>query len=289
MNPAALRTLLGRLSHESSPAAAKLAAYLLENPKAASESTILSLAEQAQVSYATVCRLLKRTGFESCRSFKKALSALADDPGEPLSPDETPPVTLGADELIDRICTFTASLSDNCRRTMTADTLDRAVSLICGAGQILIAGLGTSAVTSHYAYTKFFRLGLPCTCETDLILLRMKASLLRQGDLLIAVSSSGRTRTIIETARQAKSSGASVIVLSDYSSSPLSRCADLCVTTTSRDAELSPQVDLPLIQGQLTIIDLFYARLCAAVGANGFEVTEKSVRDEKLNGSQRPE
>ena len=98
---------------------------------------------------------------------------------------------------------------------------------------------------------------------------------------LIAVSSSGRTKTIVEAARLAKDGGARVIVLTDYKNSPLTRSADLLLSTTNRQSPDDPSAELPLIQGQLTIVDMVYALLSARVCIEGVAKTRVLVLADK--------
>lgn len=55
-----------------------------------------------------------------------------------------------------------------------------------------------------------------------------------QGDVLIAVSGSGRTRTVLTVAEVAKSIGAKVVAITSYSDSPLARLADVVMRIPGR-------------------------------------------------------
>ncbi|MEM1617979.1 MAG: 6-phospho-3-hexuloisomerase [Desulfurococcaceae archaeon] len=55
-----------------------------------------------------------------------------------------------------------------------------------------------------------------------------------QGDLLIAVSGSGRTKTIVTVAETAKSIGAKVVAVTTYPDSPLGKLADIVVRIPGR-------------------------------------------------------
>ena len=102
-----------------------------------------------------------------------------------------------------------------------------------------------------------------------------------RGSTLIAVSSSGCTKVVTESAALAKKGGANVIALSDYRVSPLARCADLLLTTTTRTSPDPPDAELPLIQGQLTVIDMLYSLLSVRLGNEKFELTRNIVKPDK--------
>ena len=280
MTPSGLAERIREEAAKSDPAGARLAAFILSSRGTVIDSTLTSLAEAAGVSYATVCRFVKRM---DCGGFKNFRSMLRQTP---VLPAVDTPDGADAENIIASVCDISAAITESCRLSMDAAMLERVTSLLLGAGQICLAGFGTSAVSAHYAYIKLFRLGLPCAWDTDMILLRMKASLLGRGDVLFAVSSSGRTHAMLEIAEVARMSGAAVISLCDYASSPLSRVSDICLCTTSRDSGLDPGADLPLIQGQLTLIDILYARLFRLTGGKGFRRTKESAERVKTRSEE---
>lgn len=57
---------------------------------------------------------------------------------------------------------------------------------------------------------------------------------IRKGDVLLAISGSGRTRTVVSVAEAAKSIGAKVIALTTYPDSPLAKLADVVVRIPGR-------------------------------------------------------
>ena len=174
------------------------------------------------------------------------------------------------------------SVERSCRSTITAEQLDEAASILSRSSEVCIIGAGTSAVTAQYAFTKLFRLGLSCSFSSDGIIMKMKCALMRRGSTLIAVSSSGCTKVVTESAALASKGGASVIALSDYRVSPLARCADLLLTTTTRTSPDPPDAGrLPLIQGQLTVIDMLYSLLSVRLGNEKFELTRNIVKPDK--------
>lgn len=104
-----------------------------------------------------------------------------------------------------------------------------------------------------------FRLKLNCSFDTDIIISKMKASVMKKDDVLFVISSSGRTKPIVETAKIAKQNGASIITLCDFLQSPLSEISDINICTTIRNSNKYLDMDFPLIQGQITIIDILYS------------------------------
>lgn len=240
----------------------KIAKYILANIEKTNTFTIDSIAEHSNTSYATVCRFLKELGTSGIKQFKKIIMQEMSNQNKfelklkNYSTDNS--VSYDFNNICNKICDFSASVVSNCYDILDERTVNRIIDCLDKADFIYFIGLGTSAVSSLYAYTKMFRIKPNCSFETDTILSKMKASVMKKNDVIFAISSSGATKTIIETAKLAKQNGAKIIALCDFVQSPLSMLADISICTTVRNSNKYIDVDFPLIQGQITIIDILY-------------------------------
>lgn len=241
-----------------------IAAYILANLEEAERLTISSLAEKTETSYATVCRFLKDLGVSGIKEFKRLI-------GKEIERNKQIEVKIdnyslegeqGFESISKRVCDFSSSVVASCADSMRESSIAAVIRAVKKAGSICFVGLGTSAVTAQYAYTKFFRLNLNCSFDTDIIISKMKASVMKRGDVLFVISSSGRTKPVLEAAKTAKANGATVISVCDFVHSPLFAVSDIYIHTTLRDSNKYLDMDFPLIQGQVTIIDVIYSCLC---------------------------
>ena len=108
--------------------------------------------------------------------------------------------------------------------------------------------------------------------------------MLGSEDILFVISSSGRTKSVIESAKLAKKQGAVVIAVCDFINSPLTMLADFAICTTVRDANKYLDADFPLIQGQITIIDILYQYIYHALNDSAevsFRKTMSAVENDK--------
>ena len=280
---------LDSMSRNARGADRKLAEYVLAHADAVMHLSVQELAERTETGYATVCRFFKKIGSCGFRDFKKSLSAelaqnksLSDSPPR-FDVDEEAPLPF--DVIGKSICDFSASIVESCHKFLKKDQIEQVVSLLGKANLVHFVGLGTSAVTAQYAHTKFFRLKPGCSFDTDIILSKMKAAQLGAGNILFAISSSGRTKSILEIAKLARSNGATVISLCDFTDSPLANLSDVSICTTIRESNKYIDVDFPLIQGQITLIDILYACTCnrtAPVAVQSFQKTKQAVDNDKL-------
>ena len=115
--------------------------------------------------------------------------------------------------------------------TRTLDTLDfsaiqNAVHDLAQAERIIFHGLGGSAAVAMDGYHKFFRIGIPCDWFNDLHMAIMAASMMKAGQVFVAISHSGATHDVIEAVEAAKTAGAKTIAVVSYSKTPLSKVAE---------------------------------------------------------------
>jgi D-sedoheptulose 7-phosphate isomerase len=133
---------------------------------------------------------------------------------------------------------------------------EMAVRCLQSGGKILICGNGGSAADSqHFAAELVIRFGmdrrgLPAialTTDTSIltagandlgfedVFRRQVEALGRKGDLLIAISTSGRSPNVIRAAEQAKAQGLVVLGLTGASEGAMDRVADLVLHVPSAD------------------------------------------------------
>lgn len=101
---------------------------------------------------------------------------------------------------------------------------DELCDLILGSRRVYLAGMGRSGLVGSAFAMRLVHLGFEAHVVGE-----MTAPAIAAGDLLIAVSCTGRTRTIIAQAEAAKSAGARLAVLTCSRRSALAKAADLVV------------------------------------------------------------
>lgn len=249
---------LAKVRLRAKSAERRLIDTILSDPQGATSMSVSALAEKAEVSYATVCRLFPKAGFDGFKDFCKAFALeQSSAKGEVRSPAIE--ANLSPAEIMSTFCGVAEQLIDSCRRNLDTEVLETAAEAILSAEYISFVGQGTSAVTARYAYTKLFRLGIPCAWGDDSVLGSMHAQLMRPGQVLFAISSSGRTRSVLDCVELAKGNGVTVISLCDYKASPLSRAADIPIFTTARDIQQNLTEDFQLVLAHALVIDILYA------------------------------
>ena len=90
--------------------------------------------------------------------------------------------------------------------------LEKAADRIVNAGKIIFYGVGGSATPAMDGAYKFTRLGFTAMMLSDFHMM-LPPDEFKEGDIFVAISTSGRTRDVLEMAQYAKRQGATVIEL----------------------------------------------------------------------------
>lgn len=95
--------------------------------------------------------------------------------------------------------------------------------------KILVMGAGRSGLVGRAFAMRLLHLGYDVYVLGDTIVPRIG-----EGDIVIAISGSGRTKLIVTAAEAAKHVGATVIAVTSYPDSPLAEIADIVVEVPGR-------------------------------------------------------
>ncbi|WP_255298249.1 MurR/RpiR family transcriptional regulator [Brevibacillus dissolubilis] len=251
----------------------QIADYMFEHPGDIIHHSITELADLCECAEATIFRLCRRLGFRGYQAFKIALASEVVPPKQSIHQE----IDLeGEGDLLvlsERIFAANQETLRDTQQIMSRDTLQKAVDALVQANRIEFYGSGGSAAIAQDAYHKFMRTGIPCQHHSDAHYQVMAASMLKAGDVVVAISHSGATKDVIEAVKVAKEAGATIIAITGYGKSPLSKLADVCLFTVSRETQFRTEA-LSSRLAQLSIIDLFYV----AVSLKREEQTTQNIK-----------
>lgn len=217
-----LEALLDRLR----PSEQAVARFVLRHPNLVISLSFPDIAARSGVSQPTVARFCRAAGFSGYRDFKLRLAqSLAN--GVPYVHHDVSKEDSMADigaKVFDRGIAALVGV----RNHLDPIALAKATKLLAEARQIEFYGLGNSGIVAMDAQHKFFRLGAPTAAYADPHIHAMSASLLGKGDVVVAISGTGRTRELIHSAQIARGAGASVIAITS-SATPLAKLADVAI------------------------------------------------------------
>jgi RpiR family transcriptional regulator, carbohydrate utilization regulator len=208
------------------PSERKVAAAVLADPGAAVHLSMAGLAGAAGVSEPTVMRFCTGLGFSGFQAFRLGLAqSLAV--GIPvthsaIAPDD--PVEAMAGKIFDH----TLSSLDRTRRSLDTAAVAAAVETLVRATSVHFVGLGASGIIAQDALQHAVLFGVPCSAPVDLHQQYMAAAMCGPGEVIVAISNTGRTTSVLEVTERAKRGGASVIAVTG-GPGPLADLADVAI------------------------------------------------------------
>jgi DNA-binding MurR/RpiR family transcriptional regulator len=104
------------------------------------------------------------------------------------------------------------------------------------------------------------KLGRNVMHDSDSHVQMANASLLREGDVLVALSHSGESIETLRIAEAARARGATVIGITSLKESPLSRVADVLLYTVAEEERVRSS-SITARDAQLTLTDLLFILL----------------------------
>lgn len=199
---------------------------MLRDPSWAIQASVAVTARAAAVSDPTVMRFCAAIGCESFKSFQLQLAqSLAF--GVPATHSAIRPGD-STEEVARKLFDYTMSSLDRARRSLDLGAVRKAIDLLSRARRIEFYGHGASGIISQDAQQKFPLFGVPCVANPDSHQQFISAAMLGPGDVAVAVSNTGHTRSVIECARRARDNGAAVIGISG-TLGPLSEHCTVCI------------------------------------------------------------
>ena len=205
----------------------KVAEAILASPQTAIHSSIANLAKIAEVSEPTVNRFCRRLDTKGFPDFKLHLAqSLAN--GTPyvnrnVNEDD------GPEAYTSKIFESTMACLNAAKNGLDVNLINRAVDVLKQAKKISFFGLGASSSVAHDALNKFFRYNIPVSCFDDVVMQRMSCINCTEGDVIVLISHTGRTKPLVEVAQLARENDAFVIALT-AANSPLAEQSNLVLS-----------------------------------------------------------
>lgn len=239
----------------------KIAAVLIDDPRAPLDLSITELAERAGTSAASVTRFCRMLGYRGYAPLRMGLAEELGrddahttwqvDIGHSLGPDDAP------EEMADTLLTTHVQALQT-----TAGLIDMTVALkvataISRSRHLDVYGAGGSALTALEIKARLYRIGTNVHTWAEVHDGLTSAAILDAHCVAIGVSNTGRTNETIQMLARAKASGAYTVAMTGNPNSPLARIADDVLIAASPDGYLQP-ADLTARHCQLFVVDLLY-------------------------------
>jgi DNA-binding MurR/RpiR family transcriptional regulator len=190
------------------------------------------IAQAADVSVATVNRFCTSIGCEGFRDFQIRLAQSVAVSLQYL--DNRSGEFSASGQLISQVFGTLMDTLTLASSQLDSQQIEEAAEVLVNARRIGFLGVGGgSANVAREGANRFFRLGIPAEAHADGYLQRMVSSTYCEGDVLVAISSSGQPAELLDSVTIARQYGAKTISLTKTGS-------DLAAIT-----DVSIQIDIP--------------------------------------------
>ncbi len=229
--------------------------FLVANPERVGQLNIVEFASQAECSEATTVRMAKRLGYEGYIELRRVFELHRATEPEAVYPEIGPNDLIP--EMLDKV--FDASMKSlaDTRRILNAENFDKAVDALAKSRQIQFCGIGDGGIVAHEGYLRWLKVDHLVYESSDADEQLFFANRLGKDDAFLAFSHSGRSRTVNNAAKLAGKRGATVIAVTNYPVSPLTKISDIVLQT----AVFATFSDLEIISkrlAQLCIVECLF-------------------------------
>lgn len=231
----------------------KLADYIIENGSKLSAITVSELANQSDVSIATVSRFPQQLGYSSFSQFKWSMvNDLAATSSVQEVEAEDAPKVVAKKTLESNIETLNGTFN-----LMQGKDLENARDLLVHAKNIEFFGLGGSNIVALDAYHKFLRVPLNVLHDSEYHMALMQSTRMDKNDCAVVISHTGNDSDTLLLAESLKNNHVPMIVITSFPESPLASYGDVKFFSISEDSKFRSEALLSLTS-QLAINDCLY-------------------------------
>lgn len=244
----------------------KIAGLILKDPQAFASRSIAEVAKMAGVSQGSVINFANKFSIGGFSALKKELvKSVEDREEEPFSELQE---TDGVKEALQK---KSHGIFEALKKTLAIndeEALKRVADKILRAKKVELYGVFRSAVVATDFYYRLLQLGISVSFVSDVLTCALSASMLDKDSLVIAISSTGKTKDMIDAVRLAKTNGVSVVCLTANANSPLAKLSDDVLLATSSGNSVSGR-DTEIRISQLVLTDALCSYLQSKIDGNG--------------------
>lgn len=250
-----------------------IAAYILSHYEHAAYITAARIGDEAGVSESTVVRFAMEMGFDGYPHFQKVLQEELKGRLTSVQRMKASAKLTDGDDILGAVL-----LSDLDKLKRTYERIDRqsfnkAVDLILGANKIFILGVRSAAPLASFLgfYFNLIFDNVRLVHTTSVSEMFEQILSVKTGDVVIGVSFPRYSKRTIKAMSYSRSTGATVIAITDKAGTPIADSADVCLLAPS---DMTSFVDS--LVAPLSVINA----LIAAIGFKKQEVVSQTL--EKL-------
>ncbi|PHQ96802.1 MAG: RpiR family transcriptional regulator [Marinosulfonomonas sp.] len=244
------------------PTDGEIGKFIIENPEEMLRLSSAALAEKTGRSQSSVVKFSQRLGYSTYQELKLAISHA--NVQEQHVKNGTIHGTIEHDDTYQvMLQKLIGSKHLSMQQTVAANSessIHRTVDYLNNANRIYLGGVGASSLVARDLSYKLMKLGRNVLYDSDSHVQMASASALGVGDVMLAFSHSGNSLETVRIAETARRRGATVIAVTGLKDNPLSRIADMSLSTVA-DEERVRSSSITARDAQLILVDLLFILL----------------------------
>lgn len=249
---AKLRNVAGQVT----AAEASACEFITNHADLVMRSPLHVVAEASGTSEATIIRLCRKVNLSGYQELKLAIARdnkdhQLDAIHEDVELDDEPNV------MLKKIFSGFVNTLHDTLKIIDERHFTEIIDVLAKAKSISFFGVGASGSVAQNAYFRFMRLGIPCYVLTDISGQLNRVSLVGKGDVIIAISHSGRTQDVIYSVTEAGKRGATCIAITQYGQQPLVKVSDHVLFTSSTETAFRSEAMASRVAHQALLDALF--------------------------------
>ncbi len=256
--------------------------FLLANAEVMPDLNIVDFAAQAKCSEATAVRVAKRLGFEGYIELRRSFGLHQNNGTRHFYPEINQKDSLP--DMLRKVFNSSMSTLVDTLGVLDIGEFTKAVDALAASRQVLFCGIGDGAVVAREGYLRWLKVGHTVYESLDADEQLFFASRLQPGDVMLAFSHSGRSRTVNNVAKLSQKNGATVIAVTNFPVSPMVKASDIVLQT----AVFATFADIEVIAkrlAQLCIVESLFIGYVQRMGKSCIRKMmdyEESVKPNKV-------
>lgn len=241
------------------PVEKRIADLMIDQPVKVVNLPIKEIAKMAGTSEAAIVRFSKRLGLSGIKVVKVELARelhTIDIEKKPSKIEFTDSVEV----LKEKVFNNSIQALYNTEKILSPKLIDDAAQAIIKAKRMMIFGVGIAQVVGEDFRLKLAQIDKLAHIASDSFTAVSMLGNFEQGDVLFAITSSGRSKEIIEVIKYAKRQNVTIVLLTQKVPSPALRMADIALAMAKEENEIKVGTMTVRIV-QLAIIDAVYLRI----------------------------
>ncbi len=258
-----------------------LIAYIKENIEDVFYKPISQIAKESNIGEATITRFVKKMNFSGLQDFKVTLAQEISTINKKNIINKNIQNDEPALDTAKKLLNSNITTLENTVEIINSTDVHDCARLIIDAKKVYFIGIGYSGIIAQDSNYKFMRIGLNCVSFDSSHTMIMMSSIMKEGDLIVAISHSGETEEIIKTVKLARANNAKIISITENKNSELKDISDVHLSYVSGETVLETG-SISSKLAQFFIIDLVYTQVVKELSSEAIERKIKTTNAIKL-------